>query len=398
MTQPMRTSEAVRLVMGREVSTRFRSRAFRITTIANLVVVLGFIIAFKLLAGHTSMSDVGFTQSAQPLSGPLVSLGHAVGVNIKPSTVDQSTGEARLRDGKLDVLVTGTPDGFQLTVKQDLSDSLRNVFTVLARQIVLDNEISKAGGDPATVNAAVEHAGFPVNSLVPAREYQGARIALAIIAGVLVYVAIMLYGQLVAQGVVEEKASRIVEILLSTIRPWQLMIGKVLGIGLVGLTQLATTAVVGVGAGIALHAFTFPSHIAAGVAGWAVLWFLLGYLVYALVFAALGALVSRQEDVGGATAPALMAVVLPYVLSISILPSNPTNGFLEVLSLIPFFSPTIMPMRIALGVAPVWQVLVAVVLTLALIAVLTWFAGRVYRNAVLRTGARVRLFEAFSSR
>lgn len=396
MTQPMRTSETIRLVIGRELSTRARSRAFRITTIINLVVVLGFVIAFKLLGGHSGGTDIGFTQSAEPLSGPLVSLGHAVGTNINPSTVDQADGEAKLRDGKLDVLVTGTPDGFQVVVKQDLSDNLRNVFTVLARQIVLNNEISKAGGNPATVNAAVEHAGFPVHSLVPARQYQSARIALAIIAGILVYVSITLYGQLVAQGVVEEKSSRIVEILLSTIRPWQLMAGKVAGIGLIGLAQLALTAVVGVGAGVALHTFTFPTNIAAGSAAWAVLWFLLGYLVYALLFGSLGALVSRQEDVGGATAPALMAIVLPYVLSISILPSNPTNGFLAVLSLIPFFSPMIMPMRIALGVAPVWQVLLAVVLTLALIAALVWFAGRVYSNAVLRMGAKIRLREALS--
>src|SRR5215471_16005554 len=99
-----------------------------------LVVVLGFIIAFKLLSGHTSASEVGFTQSAQPLAAPLVSLGHAVGVDIKPSMVDEAAGEAQVRDGTLDVLVTGTPDGFRLTVKQDLSNSLRNVFTVLARQ------------------------------------------------------------------------------------------------------------------------------------------------------------------------------------------------------------------------------------------------------------------------
>ena len=396
-TRPMRTSETIRLVIGREVSTRARSRAFRITTIANLVLVLGFVILFKLLGGHTSASDIGFTQSAEPLAGPLVSLGHAVGQNITPSTVDQATGEAQVRDGKLAVLVTGTPDGFQLTVKQDLSDNLRNVFTVLARQIVLNNEITKAGGDPATVNAAVEHAGFPVNSLVPARQYQAARIALAIITGILVYVSIMLYGQLVAQGVVEEKASRIVEILLSTIRPWQLMAGKVAGIGLIGLAQMGLTAVVGVGAGVALHAFTFPTNIAAGAAAWAVLWFLLGYVVFALLFGALGALVSRQEDVGGATAPVLMALVVPYILSITILPSNPTNGFMAALSFIPFFSPMIMPMRIALGVAPLWQALLALVLTLALIGVLVWFAGRVYGNAVLRMGAKVRLREALSS-
>ena len=108
---------------------------------------------------------------------------------------------------------------------------------------------------------------------------------------------------------------------------------------------------------------SFPASIAVGAAGWAVLWFLLGYLVYALLFAALGALVSRQEDVAGVTAPALMLIVLPYVLGISILPADPENQFLAIASLIPVFAPTLMPMRIAMGVAPGWQVALSVSLT-----------------------------------
>jgi ABC-2 type transport system permease protein len=398
MTEPMSTAGVVRLVAGREITTRFKSKAFKISTIASLVVVIGFLVAFKVIGGSGSGDAVGFTPSTQPLATPLVSLAHAVGEKVQTSTVDEDAGEQRVRDGKLDALVTGTPDGFQVVVKKDLSVDLRNVFTVLARQNALNKEVSRVGGDPAAVNAAVDAAHVDVRSLEPAREYQGARIALAIIVGILVYAAILLYGQLVAQGVVEEKTSRIVEILLSTIRPWQLMLGKVLGIGLIGLLQLGLTAVVGIGAGIALDAFNFPTSIATGVAIWAVVWFLLGYLVYALLFAALGALVSRQEDVGGATAPVMMAIILPYVLSISILPSNPDNHLLAIASLIPFFSPMIMPMRIALDVAPAWQSLLSVVLTCALIAVLVWFAGRIYRNAILRMGSRVRLTEALFRR
>lgn len=391
------TASVIRLVTGREVSTRLRSKAFRITTIANLVVVVGFLLVLKLTGG-TSSDAVGFTPSAQPLAASVESAARAVGATVKSSTVDQATGERQLRDGKLDALVTGGPEGFQVVVKQDLPDDLRNAFTLLARQLTLNSEIRKAGGDPAAVAAAVDASAPPVRSLEPARQYQGPRIALALIAGVLVYVAIMLYGQQVAQGVVEEKASRIIEILLSTIRPWQLMLGKVAGIGLVGLIQLGTTAVVGVGAGLALDAFTFPSSIATGAAVWAVLWFLLGYLAYALLFGALGALVSRQEEVAGATAPALMAIILPYILAISILPADPENGLMTVMSQIPFFAPMIMPMRIALGVAPVWQIALSLALTVLLIAALVWFAGRIYRNAVLHTGSRIKLTDALAGR
>jgi ABC-2 type transport system permease protein len=391
------TPGVIRLVIDREVSTRVRSKAFKITTIANLVVVVGFVLVFKLVGGGSG-DVVGFTPSAQPLAAPLVSVAHAVGEEVDPSTVEQATGEQRVRDGDLDALVTGTPSGFQVIVKQDLSSDLRNAFSVLARQLALNDEIARLGGDPAAVTAAVDSAQIDVRSLEPAREYQGARIALAFVAGILVYIAILLYGQLVAQGVVEEKTSRIVEILLTTIRPWQLMLGKVVGIGLIGLLQLVLTAVVGIGAGLALDTFDFPTSIATTAAVWALVWFLLGYLLYALLFAALGALVSRQEDVGGVTAPLMMAIILPYVLATSILPSDPDNGLMALLSLVPFFSPVIMPMRVVLDVAPVWQNVVALVLTAALIAVLVWFAGRVYRNAVLRMGSRVKLTEALSGR
>ncbi len=390
----MNAAGAVRMVTGREVSTRLRSKAFKVSTVVNLLVVIGFAVAFKLIGGAVATHDVGFTPPVQSLAAPLASVAGAVGEKTRTSIVDQQAGERRVREGTLDALVVGSPGAFQVVVKKDLSPGLRNAFSVLVQQVVLNNEITRAGGDPAAVNSALNAAGVDVRSLEPARQNQGARLVLMFIVGILVYIAIMLYGQLVAQGVVEEKVSRVVEILLTTIRPWQLMLGKVLGIGLIGLFQLVLTAVVGVGVGVGLGSFNFPTSIAADVAIWAVVWFLLGYLVFALLFAALGALVSRQEDVGGATAPLLVAIIMPYVLAVTILPADPESKIVEYASLFPFFSSTIMPMRVALDVAPLWQNLLAVALNVLLIAVLVWFAGRVYRNAVLRMGSRVKLREA----
>jgi ABC-2 type transport system permease protein len=275
-----------------------------------------------------------------------------------------------------------------------LTGNLRSAFAVLARQVALNDQITRAGGDPAAVNAAVGAASVDVQTLEQAREFQVQRLVIGILVSIVVYIAVMLYGQAVAQGVVEEKSSRIVELLLTAIRPWQLMLGKVAGIGLVGLAQLAVVAAVGVGAGVASGVINFPTSIALGAALWAVAWFLLGFLLYALMFAALGALVSRQEDVGGVTAPALMLIILPYVAGISILPADPENQVLGIASVIPFFAPMLMPMRIALGVASVWEVVTAVGLTILLIVALVWLAGRVYSNAVLRTGSRVKLTDA----
>ena len=390
-------ARAVALVARREIAARLASKAFRIMTVVMVVVVLGFILVLKLIGGNQSASSVGFTPSVASLQQPFVSAAGAVGEAVQTSTVDQVTGEAQVRGGQLDALVTGSPDALRVVVRQDLSPRLRNALTVLVRQITLNDEIARVGGDPAAVAAAVDAASFDVRSLEPPREFEGQRLVVGIIVGIIVYIALMIYGQLVAQGVVEEKSSRVVELLLTTIRPWQLMFGKVIGIGVVGLAQLLLVAIVGVPAGLATDTLTFPAGVAAGIAVWAVVWFLLGYLAYALLFAALAALVSRQEDVGGVTTPALMLIILPYVLGISILPADPDNGLLATLSLIPLFAPTIMPMRIAIGVAPAWEIAVATGLTVLLIVALVWLAGRVYGNAVLRTGSRVRLRDAFRS-
>jgi ABC-2 type transport system permease protein len=387
---------AVRLVAGREVRTRLRSRAFRILTAILIVVVVGFVLAIKLL-GNIGGQTVAFTPATAALSQPFAAVAKTVGADVKVSTVDQAQGEQAVRDGKLDALVQGDPGAIQVVVRKDLPGGLRNALSLLVRQLALNQQLVKAGADPAAVAAAVNNASFEVVPLEQTQPFQAQRLILGVIVGILVYVSLLVYGQAVAQGVVEEKSSRVVELLLTTIRPWQLMLGKVAGIGLVGLVQLAVVAAAGVVAGSLTHAVSFPTSIAASAAGWMVAWFLLGYLAYALMFAGLGALVSRQEDVAGVTTPAMMVVVLPYILGISILPSDPENHFLSILSLIPLFAPTLMPMRIAMGVASPGQIALSVGLIIAMIVLLVWLAGRIYGNAVLRMGSRVHLRDALRS-
>ena len=237
------------------------------------------------------------------------------------------------------------------------------------------------------MNAAIAGANVQVTALEPATEYQAERVVLGLAAGILVYLALMIYGQTVAQGVVEEKTSRVVELLLATVRPWQLMLGKVAGIGAAGLVQMTLVVGAGIGAGLATGALTMPSTLAVSTAVWAVVWFVVGFLMYALLFAAAGALVSRQEDVGGVTAPILMLIIVPYVIGISVLPADPTNQLAKVLSLIPFFSPTLMPVRIAMGVAAPWEIALTLMLSVGLTVSLVTITGRIYANSVMRTGA-----------
>ena len=127
---------------------------------------------------------------------------------------------------------------------------------------------------------------------------------------------------------------------------------------------------------------------------WALVWFVVGFITFSLALAALASLVSRQEDVASVTAPVLVLMIIPYVIAISIAPWDPTNPIVVALSYIPFAAPMVMPMRIALGTVETWEILASLALSLALIPVLVWGAGRIYSNAVLRTGARVRLRDA----
>jgi ABC-2 type transport system permease protein len=400
--EPDDAAGSVWLVARREIAARLASKAFRIMTIGMMLAVVAFVLVLKLAASQTDdafRASVGFTPSVASLAQPLVSVGETVGQSVDVSTVDQATGEQRVRDGTLDALVTGTPESLRVVVLEELPLGLDTAFSVLVRQVAFNQEIERLGGDPGSVSAAVDAASFDVRALEleAPRKFDVQRLVIGFVVGVLVYIALLVWGQLVAQGVVEEKSSRVVELLLTTIRPWQLMLGKVLGIGLLGLGQLVLIAAAGIAAGFATDTLTFPPGLAAGIVGWTIVWFLLGFLAYALIFAALGALVSRQEDVGGVTAPALMVIIIPYVLGISILPADPGNELIALLSLVPLFAPTLMPVRIAMGTAEAWEIAVSTTLTVGLVVLLVWLAGRIYGNAVLRMGSRIRLRDAFRS-
>jgi ABC-2 type transport system permease protein len=222
----------------------------------------------------------------------------------------------------------------------------------------------------------------------------GQRLAVGVLTSVLIYFALLLNGQAVAQGVVEEKTSRVVELLLATVRPGQLMIGKVLGLGVVGLIQIAVIALCGVAAAFATGALHLHAVTALGGLVWLIVWFLLGYAAFSLAFAAVAALVSRQEEVAAAVTPVLMLLAAGYVTGVAILPSKPGSPLVATLSMIPVFAPTLMPVRLALGVVPAWQTALSLAGMVAVIPLLLQLSARIYRHAILHSGARVRLRDA----
>lgn len=392
----MRAGTAVRLVAGREISTRVRSKAFIWTTVALLVAIIGGSFVLSLLQDHEpDPITVGVSSSAPGLDAALGSAAATTGVEVETRVLDDAAGRQAVRDQDVAAYVETDGAAVTVVVHSTLDPALEPAMAILAQQLALDGAVADLGGDPAAVNQAVLGAAPAVETLgTPTAEVDTAQGLTGVVAGILIFVAIMSSGQMVSQGVVEEKSSRVVELLLSTIRPWQLIAGKVLGIGALGLAQVALYTAAGAGAAAALGLLDGAPVELGSAALWLVVWFVVGYAMYATLLGALSALVSRQEDVGNVITPVIMLLMIPYIIAVSVAPWDPDNTLVTVLSLIPLFSPILMPVRIAMGVAPGWEIALTLGLSVLLVAVLVLVGGRVYERAITRTGARVPLREA----
>lgn len=220
-------------------------------------------------------------------------------------------------------------------------------------------------------------------------------IALVYVLLILLYITILMYGIQVAMGVVEEKSSRVMEMLITAVRPIELLAGKVLGVGLVGLTQYSLWVGAGLvvlllggvlgsaaqGAGIDVASVPAPTLLSF------LLFFVLGYILFAAMYAALGSLVNKVEDVNNVTAPLTIVMVGVYLVSLSSL-SNPDADYVKWLSYIPFFTPMLMFIRVALGSVEIWEFLLGVALLAGMSYLLTWLAAKIYRVGVLLYGKR----------
>jgi ABC-2 type transport system permease protein len=194
---------------------------------------------------------------------------------------------------------------------------------------------------------------------------------------------------MVLTGVLEEKASRVVEVLLARIPPRALLAGKIAGIGLLGLAQIGVTALAALVAVAAVRSVGVPA-VRGPVLAWALIWFVLGYALYATVYGALGSLGSRVEDAQAVAGPVTVVMVLAYFASFATI-GQPGSDFARAISYFPLTAPMAMPGRIAMGAAAWWEPVVAAMLTLAATAGLVQLAGRVYTRAILHSGPALSL-------
>jgi ABC-2 type transport system permease protein len=383
----------VALVLHREISTRVRERSFLISTAITLVIVAAVVIVPALFNSGDDKIAVGLVGDTTTVQSALEQAAKVqdVAVTVTPYA-DEAAARTAVDAGDVDVVFLGSD---RVLVDSELSGRTEQVVQTAYRQAAGAERITAAGLDAAAVARALNVPPLAVTAIDPPDPDAGARRGAAFFGVLLLYFQLIGYGVWVALGVVEEKSSRVVELLLATLRPWQLLAGKVIGIGLLGLGQLVLTGLVGIIAALGTGLVDVPTGIA-GVAGQVLVWFLLGFAFYACLYAALASLVSRQEEVQNVTAPLSVVLVGSFFLALGA-QSSPDSGLARVTSIVPPFSTMVMPIRWASGNVPLWQVGVSMLLMVIAVVLLIRVAGRIYAGAVLRSGPRMRIKDALAA-
>ncbi len=367
------------LVAQREISMKLRSKAFLISTGILMLAILASILIGGLLSASSSAPKVAVVSSTASVVGTGTP-GSALEVTEAASADDA---QQLVRDGEVDAAIL--PSG---TV-QPTGGAAISGGEAIPGQAALDYEIVALESSPTNILPLLSVQPSVV-LLDPSSNDGFLTYLIGIAFGLVFFMSAITFGTTIAQSVVEEKQTRVVEILLSTITARQLLAGKVIGNSILAFGQTAVIAVI---AAVGLTA-TGQSALL-GTLGPAIVWFVVffvfGFVLLAALYAATAALVSRQEDVGSVTSPVTMLVMLPYFLVI-FFNSNPT--VMAVMSYVPFSAPVGMPLRLFLGDAQWWEPLLSLAILLASTAVVIAIGSRMYSNSLLRTGSRVKLSEA----
>jgi ABC-2 type transport system permease protein len=380
----------IRLVAGREISTRLRDKNFLISTAVLLVLIVGAMVFQVIVNSGDSTTTIGVVGSSRNVEQVLVAQGRALGTDVEVRDLaSEAAARAAVDDGDVDAAVID-PEGSdpRLVVEKSGGTEEQLVQGAVAALSTAD-QLQQA-------NIALQPP--PRVAVVPLESDTEDRTQATVVAVVgvsFLYFLLILFGQFVAQGVVEEKSSRVVELLLATMKPWQLLAGKILGLGLLGLVQIVVLAVVGVAGAIAFDVVDVPGQVIGTVVS-VVAWFILGYALYSSIFAVAASLVSRQEDLGSVLTPTTILLVVGFVISIQAA-GNPTSTLATVTSFVPGLSPMVMPVRMAAGEAAWWEVVLAVALMLVAIGLTVRLGGRVYAGALLRTGGKIKMREALQA-
>ncbi len=411
---------SIRLIAGREISERLRGRATWILTGITTVGAVALIVGPTLFNAPTKPYAVGLVgPSAQALAPTLLAAAKASGVDMTTVNVsDDTTARSELTPKQTSALGSGQAGGPLSSLRggsatldvalrldtgsatiefyQTVSPTLAAVLRAVVEEVHQRDMLTQAGLSPSVVGALQQPEPITTAILKTApSDLAGRRIA-ALAAGILLFFTLGIFGNAVASGVAQEKTSRTAEVLLAAVTPRDLMTGKVIGIGLVGFAQLAVT----IGAALLANAIVQSSLVPSEV--WVLLpaillWFVLGYTLFAFGYAAAGAMVARQEEVQSVSVPFTVFLVGGYLLMYATI-ASPDAPWVRVLSFVPPLMPALMPARLALGQVAIWEMPVAILIMLASIYGMARLAGRIYATSLVRGGPRLSWMSALRRR
>ena len=382
------------LVAARELRVRVRGRVFRTGTLLVLLVVAGAIVVPALLSHKAGTERVGVTG---PLSAPVraavVADGPATGTRVQlVAEPGAQAAAADLRAGRIGLAIV---DGRQVVVAKAATASgtsaASSLTQAVARTVGTGEALQAAGLTPAQAAAVGRARALPVSALAPGGPGTAQRNA-AFVGLLLLFFMLTQYNAWTLTGVLEEKSSRVVEVLLAAVTPARLLAGKVAGIGLTAFVQAGLAVVTAVALARATHSDALAGITPEDVAS-TLTWLILGYAFYSWVYAAAGSTADRQEQAQALLLPLGLPAIFGYLMATTTITSGNPSAFFQVLAYLPPTAPFAMPALVSLGAAAWWQFALSAAISVASTAGVAWAAIAVYRASILRAGRRVRLRE-----
>jgi len=380
--------QCTRLVAERALFENLRSRSFKVVTGLLLLLSIAAVTIPQILGNEPTTYTLATTGTAPTeMVAALDAAGRSAKFTVKyVSRNDSESVRKAVRDGDATVGLAG---GTLYT-----STTAGGTFPVVVAQAAVGLQTSrllaKAGLSPQQV-ADLKSVRPPTQVTVGRVDNEG-RAGAGFAVGVILYLALTFAGTAIATTVAMEKCTRISEVLIAILRPSQVLVGTVLAIGTVTLLQLLVLAAPLAVAVRVTDSIGLPP-VAAGDITLGVAWFLLGFMLYAFLFAATGALVNKITEVNSAIMPVTMILLVGYVLAVTVVMADPGSGWSIATSMFPLSAPLAMPIRWTSGTVPIYQLLLAMALTAATAVLMIWVASSIYRRALLITSRRVKLLE-----
>ena len=352
------------LIAEREVRARLSSKAF----VASIAILLIFVLGSVLVSGFMQNRAADDTTRVAVLEGDRAAfpmLTEPALEVVETTDRDEALGLIASDDVDAFVLVNdATPAGSEIVVSSDVPDIVQSLLTVAPEVTYLDPDAGES----------FDFIGY----------------FLAIGFGLIFFMAAMTFGNTIVQSVVEEKQTRVIEILLSTVHPRTLLVGKILGNSLLAFVTIALAMIIASVGMLATGQDILLGELGSSLTWFAVL-FIFGFLLTATLYAATASLVSRMEDAGTVTSPVMMLIMIPYFLVIFFFDNE---RVLTIMSYVPFSAPVGMPMRLYYGDAAWWEPILSLVIIIVTTAIAAWIGAKIYEGSILRTGQRVKLREA----